>query len=70
VIRTAKAEAIVKQGGLTDEAIEAAAVSVLKEVSPIDDHRASAGYRRAMCGVVARRLLRELQGEQRKSRSS
>jgi CO/xanthine dehydrogenase FAD-binding subunit len=60
VIRAEKAEAIVSAGDLSDEAIEAAAASAMDEVSPIDDHRASAAYRRAMCGVLTRRLLRQL----------
>ncbi len=60
VIRAKKAEAIVSAGGLGDGVIEAAAASAMDEVSPIDDHRASAAYRRAMCGVLARRLLRQL----------
>lgn len=57
VIRARKAEALVAAEGLTESPIEAAAELVMTEVSPIDDHRASAEYRRAMCGVLARRLL-------------
>lgn len=60
VMRAKKAEALVEKSGLTDKAIEAAAASVMAEVSPIDDHRASAAYKRAMCGVLTRRLLRQL----------
>lgn len=63
VMRTRLAEAIIEKDGLTDAAIEAAAQSVMKEVAPIDDHRASANYRRAMCGVLARRLFRELRAK-------
>ncbi len=53
-----------KQGGggstaLPEDVIEAVGASAMKAVSPIDDHRASATYRRAMCGVLVRRLLRE-----------
>lgn len=60
VMRAKQAEAIIAKDGLTDAAIEAAAQSAMKEVAPIDDHRSSAAYRRAMCGVLTRRLLREL----------
>ena len=64
VMRAKLAEAIIQRDGLTDTTIEAAAQSAMKEVSPIDDHRSSASYRRAMCGVLTRRLLRQLRGEQ------
>jgi len=60
VLRAAEAEAIIEQDGCAEEAIEAAAQSAMREVSPIDDHRATASYRRAMCGVLVRRLLRRL----------
>lgn len=63
VIRARQAEAIIEKDGLSDPAIEAAAQSAMKEVSPVDDHRSSAGYRRAMCGVLTRRLLRQLRSE-------
>ena len=63
VIRAKTAEAIVARDGLTDAAIEAAAEAAMKNVAPIDDHRCTAAYRRAMCGVLTRRLLRELRDE-------
>lgn len=65
VIRARQAEAIIEKGGLADDAIEAAAQSAMREASPIDDHRASAAYRRAMVGVITRRLLRQLREEKR-----
>lgn len=64
VMRARQAEAIIERDGPNDKAIEAAAQSVMKEVTPIDDHRSSAAYRRAICGVLTRRLLRQLKGEQ------
>jgi len=60
VIRAKSAEAIIDRDGWSDGAIEAAAQAAMKDVAPIDDHRASATYRRAMVGVVTRRLLKEL----------
>ena len=63
VVRAKSAEAIIEKDGWSDPAIEAAAQAAMQDVSPIDDHRASATYRRAMCGVLARRLLRQLRDE-------
>jgi len=60
VIRARAAEAIVQQDGWSDAAIAAAAQAAMREATPIDDHRASAAYRRAMVGVITTRLLREL----------
>lgn len=65
VIRARSAEAIIEKDGMTDAAIEAAAEAAMGDASPIDDHRASAAYRRAMCGVLVRRLLRELMEERK-----
>lgn len=58
--RPRKAEAIAREQGLSDAAIEACAAAAMSEVSPIDDHRGSAAYRRAMSATLVRRLLREL----------
>lgn len=56
---TPKTEKLLTDNPLTPALIEQAADLVQTEVSPIDDHRASANYRRAMCGVLLRRLLTE-----------
>ena len=64
VIRAKSAEAIIEKGGFSEEAVEAAAQAAMKEVAPIDDHRASAAYKQAMCGVLARRLLGEMSKSQ------
>jgi xanthine dehydrogenase iron-sulfur cluster and FAD-binding subunit A len=60
VMRARRAEAIIEAGGLNEETIEAATAAAMEEVRPIDDHRASAAYRRGMCGVLVRRLLHDL----------
>lgn len=64
IVRSRGAESIIVQGGFSDEAIAEAGQAAMLEVSPIDDHRASAAYRRAMCGVLTRRLLTQLRDEQ------
>lgn len=64
VIRAKSAEAIIARDGMGDGAIEAAAQAAMKDVSPISDHRASAAYRRSMCGVLTRRILKQLRDEQ------
>lgn len=58
-LRTPKTEQFVSAEPLTPARIEEASRLVQTEVSPIDDHRASATYRRAMCGVLVKRLLAE-----------
>lgn len=63
VVRPRSAESIIMKDALTDAAIAAAADAAMKDVAPIDDHRCSAAYRRAMCGVLTRRLLGELRDE-------
>ncbi len=59
-LRAARAEAHLALAGLAPEAIGEAASLVRAEVTPIDDHRASAEYRRAVSGVLVRRLLEQL----------
>jgi len=61
-LRAARAEAHLAEHGLNPASIAAAADLVSEEVRPIDDHRASADYRRAVSGVIARRLLTEIAG--------
>jgi aerobic carbon-monoxide dehydrogenase medium subunit len=48
---------------LTTERIHAAAVAAREEISPLDDARGSADYRREVLGVVVERTLLELYGQ-------
>ncbi len=59
-MRAPRTELLIKDQELADEIIERAAVQAMDEVQPIDDWRSSASYRRAMCGVLTRRLLRQV----------
>lgn len=60
-MRVVEAERLIGRSPLTDELIEQAAERAGREVSPIDDWRASADYRRAMCRTLTRRVLRMIQ---------
>jgi len=62
-MRAGRAEKLISGQELTDELIDRAAEAVVDEVSPIDDQRGSARYRRAMCGTLTRRLLKQLRRE-------
>ena len=67
-MRAFQTEGLIDGQPLTNELIDRAAEQATAEVQPIDDWRASADYRRAMCGVLTRRLLRQVQTEQERSR--
>lgn len=56
-IRARKAEAILVGARVDDETIRRAAKSASEECKPIDDHRASAEYRRMMVEVLVRRAI-------------
>jgi CO/xanthine dehydrogenase FAD-binding subunit len=58
-MRALKTESLLNSAPLSPELIDDAARLVATEVSPIDDHRASGGYRRAMSSVLVKRLLTE-----------
>jgi len=58
-MRAPKAEALLVGQHPSDDAIERAARSCSEEARPIDDLRASAGYRRHIVGVLARKMLRD-----------
>jgi CO/xanthine dehydrogenase FAD-binding subunit len=60
--RAKKAEAILKGQKFTDALIEKAAKTAAAEARPIDDHRASAEYRRDMVEVLVRRAVKQAIG--------
>jgi CO/xanthine dehydrogenase FAD-binding subunit len=66
-LRGAETERTIGAGPLTDDLIERAAIQAEREVQPIDDWRASADYRRAMCRTLTRRLLRAVQSDAERS---
>ena len=57
VKRATGAEALLTGQALTPASIEAAAQRAVQEVDPIDDIRASAGYRRHTVHALTRRLV-------------
>ena len=60
--RAHAAEAHLRGKEIGEAEIEAAAAAASDSAQPIDDVRASAAYRRKMCGVLVRRLLRKALG--------
>ena len=60
--RSGRAEAALRGRPLGEAEIAAAAAAAREEARPIDDVRASAAYRRRMCEVLVRRLLRRAAG--------
>ncbi|MCL4766369.1 MAG: xanthine dehydrogenase family protein subunit M [Hyphomicrobiaceae bacterium] len=58
-LRARRSEAMLEGKALTPALISEAAAQAAAESSPIDDVRASAGYRRKMVEVLTRRLLSE-----------
>ncbi len=55
--RVSRTEKLLKGSVLDPAVIEKAAEKIQIEVSPIDDYRSSADYRRAMTGVLLKRIL-------------
>jgi carbon-monoxide dehydrogenase medium subunit len=61
-LRTMKAETVLKGQKFNDNLIEKAAKTAAAEASPIDDHRASAEYRRDMIEVLVKRAIKQAIG--------
>lgn len=57
-IRSSKAEAMLRGEPLNDKLLALAARTASEEAKPIDDHRASAEYRRMMVEVLVKRAIR------------
>ncbi|MCB1674926.1 MAG: FAD binding domain-containing protein [Halioglobus sp.] len=62
MIRLPAAEAIVQGGKLDDETLARAAEAVQQDISPIDDKRSTAEYRRAVAGVYLKRAVQQACG--------
>lgn len=60
VLRANKTEALLLGQKMDDSLIKKAQELVQTEASPITDHRSTAEYRRAMCGVLLKRALKRL----------
>jgi CO/xanthine dehydrogenase FAD-binding subunit len=59
-LRAKKTEAILMGERASDEGIKRAAATASKEAKPIDDYRASAGYRRMMVEVLVERAIHQV----------
>lgn len=61
-IRAARAEAVLEGSAPTPEVADRAAEALAAELTPIDDVRSTAGYRRAVAARVLHRIVREAGG--------
>ena len=59
-IRARRAEEVLRGQSLNEELIRTAAKIAEEEARPIDDHRASAWYRKKMVNVLVKRALRQI----------
>lgn len=57
VIRAKQTERLFIERGINQNTIQEASNIIMTEVSPIDDIRSTKGYRRAMCGILLKRIL-------------
>jgi carbon-monoxide dehydrogenase medium subunit len=58
-LRLIKSEALLKGSALTADVLQQVADTVPTEIKPIDDVRSTAEYRRAVSGVLVRRVIEE-----------
>ena len=58
-LRLPKAEALLKGSAITGDVLKKVAAVVPGETKPIDDVRSTAEYRRAVSGVLVRRVIEE-----------
>ncbi len=58
-LRLTKSEALLKGSALTADVLQKVAATVPTEIKPIDDVRSTAEYRRAVSGVLVRRVIEE-----------
>lgn len=56
-VRLVKTESFLLGKNISEQMINDAVTSTIKEVSPIDDIRSTSAYRRHACGVMVRRFL-------------
>ena len=61
-IRAPRAEAVLEGSPVTPEVADRAAEALAEELSPIDDVRSTAGYRRVVAARVLHRIVREAGG--------
>lgn len=66
-VRLTDAESILRDGGLTDEALAAAAQSASAAADPDGDVHATAAYRRKMAGVMMKRAVKKAAARARKA---
>lgn len=58
-LRCRNAEKILENKKITEEVIQSAVDAVIEDISPIDDQRATAWYRKQVAGVLMKRTLNE-----------
>ena len=56
-LRLEETEALLKDAEITDDLLETVAANVVNEISPIDDIRSTAKYRKQVAGVLIKRVI-------------